>query len=258
VESARELSDALDVPVGVTGISTSPFAISAAEEWDWHRHDADELLWSARGSLVVETAVGFHAVPWTVGLWIPAGEPHRVTASKGTEFSCTFLAPGIASAPREGVGGVGIPMAARALLDELATQDMADETRRLAEQLVPRLLHRAELLHLTLTLPDDDRARRIAEAVQQDPADARTLREWGALVGASERHLARLFRRDSGLSFAEWRTRARMLAAIVMLAEGLPVAMVGRRVGYARSSAFVQAFRRELGTTPGAFAVSAL
>ncbi|WP_217184904.1 AraC family transcriptional regulator [Streptomyces sp. AC495_CC817] len=206
---------------------------------------------------MVETARGFHAVPWTVGLWIPAGERHRVTASPGTEFACTFLSPRLAPAPRDDVGAVGIPAAARALFDELATRDMDPGTRRLAEKLLPRLLDRAELLRLDLVLPEDDRTRRIADAVREDPADPRTLREWGAIVGASERNLSRLFRRETELSFADWRTRARMLAAVELLAAGQPVGAVGRRVGYATPSAFVQAFRRELGITPGAFGVSA-
>ena len=248
--------EVLEVPVGISGISTSSFAVDTAEEWGWHRHDVDELLWGTRGSLVVETSGGFHAVPWTVGLWIPAREPHRVTASPGTEFACTFLSPRLGPPPRRDVGAVGIPAAARALFEELAQRDMDPGTRRIAERLLPRLLDRAELIHLDLSLPEDDRARRIADAVRTDSADSRTLREWGSIVGASERNLSRLFRRETGLSFAEWRTRARMLAAVEMLAAGLPVGTVGRRVGYSTPSAFVQAFRRELGTTPGTFALT--
>ncbi|MFT4258250.1 helix-turn-helix domain-containing protein [Microbacterium sp.] len=246
-----------EVPIGTSGIVTNSFAIDGAAEWGWHRHDADELLWGTRGSLVVETARGFHAVPWTVGLWIPAGEPHRVTASGGTEFFCSYLAAGLGPSPRDDVGAVGIPAAARALFDELSTRALEPVTRRLAEQLLPRLLDRAELVHLDLAFPEDDRARRIADAVRSDPADARTLSEWGAVVGGSERNLSRLFRRETSLSFAQWRTRARMLAAVELLAAGAPVGAVGRRVGYATPSAFVQAFRRELGTTPGTFALAA-
>lgn len=249
--------ETLEVPIGIEGISTSSFAVANGEEWGWHRHDVDELLWGTRGSLVVETSRGFHAVPWTVGLWIPAGESHRVTASSGTEFACTFLSPLLGPGPRDDVGAVGIPAAARALFGELASRDLEPGTRRLAERLLPRLLDRAELVHLDLALPEDDRARRIAESVRSDPADSRTLREWGAVVGGSERNLSRLFRRETGLSFAEWRTRARMLSAVEMLAAGAPAGAVGRRVGYATPSAFVQAFRRELGTTPGTFAVAA-
>lgn len=247
-------SDVLDVSVGITGITTTSFVVDAAEEWSWHRHDVDELLWGSRGSLMVETPHGFHAVPWTMGLWIPAGERHRVMASPGTEFACTYLSPQLGPPPRTDAGAVGVSAAVRALLEELGTREVEPSTRRLAERLLLRLLDRADTVRLNLRLPEDDRARRIADAVRRDSADTRTLREWGAIVGASERNLSRLFRQETSLSFAQWRTRARMLAAVEMLAARTPVGAVGRRVGYATPSAFVQAFRRELGTTPGAFA----
>ena len=45
-----------------------------------------------------------------------------------------------------------------------------------------------------------------------------------------------------------------MRRAIEWLAADHTVAYVSRRSGYATPSAFVQAFRRELGRTPGEFA----
>lgn len=243
-----------DVPVGDYGVLTSSFAVVRDEEWGWHRHEKHELLWGTRGSLVVECLDGVRAVPWTVGLWIPAGEAHRVMAGSGTEFACTFLEPRLGPPPRGDTGAVGVTSAVRALFSELGQRALHPEVRALAERAAFRLLDPVETLRLDLPMPDDDRSRRVANAVLVDPSDSRTLREWGLVVGASERNLSRLFKKESGMSFAEWRTRARLRLAIELLAAELPVAAVARRVGYATPSAFVQAFRRELGMTPGTFA----
>ena len=54
--------------------------------------------------------------------------------------------------------------------------------------------------------PSDERARDVAEALLADPADPRTLHDWGHAVGASSRTLARAFLSDTGLSFGRWRT----------------------------------------------------
>lgn len=242
-----------DQPVGCSGIVTSSFAVLRDEEWAWHRHDVHELLWGTRGSLVVECADGLRAVPWTVGLWIPAGEPHRVMAGSGTEFACTFLSPSLGDDPRANVGAVDVSGAARALLTELSERELTPETRRLAERATLSLLATADIVRLHLPLPEDDRTRRVALALLSDPADTRSLQQWGTLVGASDRNLSRLFLRETGMSFAEWRTRARLRAAVELLSSNLSVAIVARRVGYATASAFVQAFRRELGVTPGSF-----
>ena len=96
-------------------------------------------------------------------------------------------------------------------------------------------------------------ARRVAEALRRDPSDKRTLAEWALIVNASERTLAREFTKDTGMSFGRWRTAIRLQAALPMLAAGDAVGRVAARVGYERPSAFVAAFRRELGVTPAAY-----
>jgi AraC-like DNA-binding protein len=73
-------------------------------------------------------------------------------------------------------------------------------------------------------------------------------------VGASPRTLRRLLLAETGLTFGQWRAQARVRAAVAHLAAGLPVSVVARRVGYQTPSAFVHAFRRLTGTTPGAVA----
>ncbi|HEY3503784.1 MAG TPA: helix-turn-helix domain-containing protein [Actinocatenispora sp.] len=60
-----------------------------------------------------------------------------------------------------------------------------------------------------------------------------------------------LLRARTGLSFTDWRTRVRLSAALEHMAAGRSVAQVARRVGYATPSAFVAAFRRQTGRTPG-------
>jgi len=102
-------------------------------------------------------------------------------------------------------------------------------------------------------LPAEQRARQVAQALTDDPADRRTLAEWGRQVGASERTLARGFVAGTGLAFGRWRARLRLQAALPALAAGQPVGNVARHVGYESASAFVAAFRRETGLTPAAY-----
>ena len=96
----------------------------------------------------------------------------------------------------------------------------------------------------------------IAQALTDDPADHRDLAAWGRLVGASSRTLARAFVSETGMTFGVWRTQIRLLASLPLLGAGMPVATTARRVGYATPSAFVAAFRRVTGTTPGAYFTS--
>jgi AraC-like DNA-binding protein len=72
-------------------------------------------------------------------------------------------------------------------------------------------------------------------------------------VATSARTLRRLFLAETGLSFGRWERRARLRAALPLLAAGAPVAAAARRAGYATPSAFVAAFRRTVGFPPGAY-----
>lgn len=103
-----------------------------------------------------------------------------------------------------------------------------------------------------LALGRDPRVRRVTEALLADPADWRALPEWAAATGTTTRTLARLFPRETGLSFARWRQKVQLVRAVEMLAAGNPVTRVALDLGYATPSAFSAMFSREMGVSPQA------
>jgi AraC-like DNA-binding protein len=107
-----------------------------------------------------------------------------------------------------------------------------------------------EVLPLSLSIPKDNRARLVAERLQQDPSDETELADLGRFAGASPRTLQRLFRSETGLRFVEWRRRLRLLHAATLISTGSSVTEAGFEAGYQSTSAFVAAFRTELGCTP--------
>lgn len=104
---------------------------------------------------------------------------------------------------------------------------------------------------LWLPAPASPVLRALCDLLRADPADGRTLAELGREVGASDRTLSRLFRRDLGMTFPQWRTQLRLHHALVLLAEGMPVTTVAHRCGWSSASAFIAVFRRAFGHTPG-------
>ncbi|MFT4217491.1 MAG: AraC family transcriptional regulator [Micropruina sp.] len=62
-----------------------------------------------------------------------------------------------------------------------------------------------------------------------------------------------VFRRDTGMTFTDWRHAARMRIARGLLQDGHPSGGVARRVGYTRSSNFSRAFSRFHGIGPREF-----
>ena len=114
-------------------------------------------------------------------------------------------------------------------------------------------LRQLEPAPLHLPLPRDPRLKAITDVLLAEPGDNRDLGAWGQRAGASGRTLARLFRRETGMTFAGWRRRLRLLAAVSRLVAGDPVTRVAYDLGYQSPSAFVAMFRRSLGTPPGRY-----
>jgi AraC-like DNA-binding protein len=81
----------------------------------------------------------------------------------------------------------------------------------------------------------------------------RTLAAWAREIGVSDRTLARLFVRETGMTFAGWRQQLRLIRALEALAAGRSVTEAAMDVGYDSPSSFIAMFRRSLGTTPSQY-----
>ena len=66
----------------------------------------------------------------------------------------------------------------------------------------------------------------------------------------SERTLARLIQKQTGLTFGRWRQRLHILVALQRLSAGISVQTVSQDLGYETPSAFITMFKKALGKSP--------
>ena len=191
-------------------------------------------------------------LPRSRGLWIPAGVPHDVLAGGRTTMMGIYFDPGTCPVAWTTPTVVDTSGLLGELLEHLGGP-LADDHRRRVEAVVFDLVRPMPIATLDVPVPVDPRVARIADALARDPADGRSLAGWGREVGASSRTLARVLARETGMGFERWRTQLRIAAALSRLASGATVTRAAHDVGYASTSAFVAAFRRVTGTTPGAY-----
>jgi len=221
--------------------------------FDWHTHRSHQLAWAVSGVLTVRSETAAWVLPPTRALWIPADVPHQ-TLSEGTAtMRALYIRPDACPIRWP----TCTPVVASPLLAELIgyLEDVSlDPGRRAnAETVLIDLLQPVSMTVIDVQMPTDAPARQVALALSSSPDDGRTLAEWGHLVGASERTLARSFIAETGIPFGRWRALLRLRTAMVLLAAEESVGTVARRVGYDSTSAFVAAFRKETGTTPTAY-----
>lgn len=229
------------------------FPMPAGLVFDWHAHSDHQLAWASSGVLTVRTGESAWVLPPTRALWIPAGLPHETLSAGTATMRSAYVRPGRYPVSWTGPTPVSATPLLRELIGYLEGSGLAADQRARAEAVLVDQLRPAPMTAVDVRWPADDRARKVADGLAAAPADGRTLAEWGHEVGASERTLARAFLSGTGVSFGRWRTLIRVQAALTSLAAGDAVSTVAHRVGYDSDSAFVQAFRRETGLTPGAY-----
>lgn len=236
-----------------SAVFVATFPMPPGRTFDWHTHDDHQVAWAAAGVLTVRTSAATWTLPPSRALWIPAGLRHETLSDGAATMRSLYIKPELCPISWPDF----TPIAASPLLAELigylADPSLDAGRRQHAEAVVVDLLQPVPMTAIEVRMPADERARQVADALVEDPADGRSLAQWGRAVGASERTLARAFAVGTGLPFGRWRTLLRVQSAISALAVGEPVGNVSRRVGYESPSAFVAAFRREIGMTPARY-----
>ncbi|MFJ3040246.1 helix-turn-helix domain-containing protein [Streptomyces tendae] len=224
---------------------------------DLHRPPVEEyadrlvgMVGASRGEASVADQV--FTVSKGYGPWMPAGMVHAGRATAGALFHDAYFAPDRTPVAFGEPKAIAMTPLLESLLTHLSYTDLDAAARARAEAVVFDVLRPAER-QFALQLPDDARIGAIAEALLDDPADCRSLEEWALRLGVSDRTVTRAFRQATGLSFAQWRQTLRVHRALTLLSEGIDVTTVSETLGYARPSSFIAAFRRVMGTTPGAF-----
>ncbi len=221
-----------------------------------HRHARAQLVYASPGVMTVTAAAGSWVVPPQRAVWMPAGDTHAIRVDRDLSLRSLYIRPDAATGLPGACRVVTVSALLRALiLRAMTVPPLYDEDgpdgrvlRVLLDEL--RALPSAPL---HLPQPKDPRLKRVTDALQAEPANRRSLDAWARHAGASPRTLARLFLAETGMGFRVWRQRARLLRALVALADDTPVTAVAFDAGYDSPSAFIAAFKREFGTTPARY-----
>jgi AraC family transcriptional regulator len=95
---------------------------------------------------------------------------------------------------------------------------------------------------------------RVRELLHDRAPEQASLSELADAVGRHPTHVARVFRREYGLSVGEYARSLRLEWAASRLAlDDAPLAQVALEAGFADQSHFTRAFRRHAGVTPGRY-----
>lgn len=221
-----------------------------------HAHDYAQLVHAAEGVMRVCTDRGTWIVPPQRAVWIPTDLEHDVQMVTAVAMRTVYVQHGLLRGAPTTSCVVAVSPLLRELILAALQQPRVYPLGGSAERLIEVLLEQisfTEVVPLHLPMPASRWLVAVAQALQRDPADSRTLAAIAKGSGASARTLARDFRRETGLSFGAWRAQLRLMRALELLAQRRSVTDVGLRLGYDSTSAFINKFKRHLGVTPARY-----
>ena len=225
--------------------------------WSLHAHD-DEALLSCASAGSCTQVMGRRS--WIVlphhAVWIPRGVEHAVQAGlRGCQLRTIHLPlPVPGNLPGEACV-IEVSPLLKALIADWESQGDGGGARRAAFRvLILDEISRATRLDLGLPRVTDLRLARATSLLQADPSENHGIDALAQLAGMSRRSFIRHFHAETGMGFAQWRQRLRVLHARQLLAEGVSVTEAALTLGYSSPSAFAAMVRRQLGVTPGSLA----
>lgn len=230
------------------------YADGAAERS--HTHPWGQLVYGVSGVIRVATPDASWLAPATRAIWTPAGVIHALTMHGAVAMRTLYIAPSLAAPLPAAVSVVEVAPLLRELILHILGVGMLhparDDHARLAGLLID-LLAAARPQDLVLPMPRDPRALALAQRIQDDPGDRTDLARLALDAGASLRTLQRLFPSQTGLALDAWRQKARLIQAVAGLSAGATVTTTAMDCGYDSVSAFIAAFKRQFGVTPGRY-----
>ena len=218
-----------------------------------HAHPWGQLVYAAEGVMRVSAGQHMWIVPPARAVWAPPGVTHEIRAQGTFKMRTVYLEPALSNLLPAECRALEVNALLRELVLHIVELQMLETGNVGHTHLIGVFLDRlraAETLPLSIRMPTDRRALAVAQRLQRDPAEPADLNELAAAAGASVRTLQRVFLVETGLGFAQWRQRLRLLQAVTKLSTGASVTQAGSEAGYTSTSAFIAAFRKQLGQTP--------
>lgn len=221
-----------------------------------HAHSWHQLIYASAGVMTVWTHDGSWVAPPHWAIWAPAGVPHGIRFTGPSSMRTLYLRPGAWKELPERCAVIAVPGLLRALIlraVEIGMLDRRDPVHRAMATLIADAIRAGPARALDLPSPSSAALRAVASAAVDEAGERASAAALAARFGIGARTLERRFAEETGMTFGRWRRQARFLQALRGLAAGASVKQAAREAGYKSASAFVAAFGKAFGETPGRY-----
>jgi AraC-like DNA-binding protein/quercetin dioxygenase-like cupin family protein len=215
-----------------------------------HEHDWPQLLYASSGVMAVETANGSWIVPPQRAIWLPSRSWHVTRMLTEVQLASLYLRRTQGSPTNCEILEIGPLM--REMLVAAIDVDFSGSLNRREKSLAALIdeeLAIAPRGGSPIPMPEDRRLLSFCQRVLKDPSLQASLEAHAAAMALTPKTVSRMFQRELGMTFRDWRQLVQSAYALAHLIQGEPVKVVASRLGYT-ASAFSVMMRRNLRLAP--------
>lgn len=223
---------------------------------DWHSHDGfgEIFYWQAGISVLCTTQQNFVCNPLRA-IWIPPGVKHEWYLPQPAGDRCIFVHTSALTERRhfEDLHMIEVSPLLKELLTSV-TEKVPDFSTEKGQRLGKVLLdcfEDSQKISSPLIMPYHHRLVELCSQAILSPDESISLDDWSEKMHISSKTLARMFRRETGVSMGQWVKFMRMLHARELIDKGQSVTTAALDSGYSSVSAFIHTFKKSFGYTPG-------
>lgn len=219
-----------------------------------HSHPRAQILHVISGHMHVKVGDVTYFVFPSTALFIPISVEHQVFFESAAELNTLFLRESAAASLAPTPKVITVTPLLRELIVAASSEpldwDLSGRGRHIADLALDEIIHSTEL-NFVIRLPSDKRAAKLAHTLMATPSENLDIEYWAEIANVSSRTLTRIFQRETGMSFVQWRQQVRLIKSLEALANGATPKEAAAVGCYESSSAFGVSFKRTFGVTPG-------
>lgn len=218
-----------------------------------HSHPRAQLIYATSGVMNVVVDNQIWVVNPLQGLWIPGHTEHEVSFQKDVNLYSVFIDPSFVNGLPVASFSFDISVFLKQLVFKIISFDSNQPITNSERRIMDVFLDEMALIEPSATfLPttNHQKLKNVVQLLLNDVASKYTIDYYADISSMSSRTLSRLFIKELGMNFSDWRIRLKLLEAIKRLGEKQSVKEIAFDLGYETTSAFIFMFKKHLGKTP--------
>lgn len=218
-----------------------------------HLHPRAQVISCNSGVMEVVTKRNIWIVNHLQSVWIAGNEEHQVYFPNNVKVITAFIDKSkLKNLPKDSFAFDNSNFL-NSLLEKIISFSNPDRFTQQQKRVLEVFLDEISTLKPSSTFLPTSQDKRIKMAVNHlmnDMSSKHTIDHYANKASVSPRTLSRLFNKELGMSFGDWKMRLKLMEAVKQLGEKKSVKEVAFDLGYENVSSFIVAFKKHFGKTP--------